>query len=189
MASLTLRELTASFPRPGRLDVIHLRPARRAATISVSEALAVAGHGLQGDHTGDRSRRAAAASHGRRQVTLIQAEHLRVVGSLLGLDRPIDDELPRRNLVVSGLNLLAARSLFKDRRLLMRIGEATLEVTGPCDPCSLMEQLLGPGGLNAMRGHAGVTAAVIEGGLMAVGDAVTVFQLQSPDDAAAYQAA
>jgi MOSC domain-containing protein YiiM len=189
MAGLTLRELTASFPRPGRLEAIHLRPARHAATVRVAEALALAGHGLQGDHTGDRPRRSAAASHHRRQVTLIQAEHLRVVGSLLGVDEPVDSALLRRNLVVSGLNLLAARSLFKDRRLLLRIGGATLEVTGPCDPCSLMEQSLGPGGLNAMRGHGGVTATVIEGGRMAIGDAVTVVQFQPPDDTLAYQAA
>jgi len=189
MAGLTLRELTASFPRPGRLEAIHLRPARHAPTVRVTDAIAVAEHGLQGDHTGDRPRRAAAASHHRRQVTLIQAEHLQVVGSLLGLDGPIDDALLRRNLVVSGLNLLAARSLFKDRRLLLRIGEATLEITGPCDPCSLMEEALGAGGLNAMRGHGGVTAAVIGSGRMAVGDAVRVVELQSPGDTLANQAA
>ena len=189
MASLTLRELTASFPRPGRLEAIHLRPARHAATVRVTEALAIAGHGLQGDHTGDRPRRAVAASHHRRQVTLIQAEHLSVVGSLLGRDGPIDEALTRRNLVVSGLNLLASRSLFKDRRLLLRIGEATLEITGPCDPCSLMEQALGFGGLNAMRGHGGVTAAVVTGGRIAIGDAVTVVDLQLPDDTLEYRPA
>jgi MOSC domain-containing protein YiiM len=187
MAGPTLRELTASFPRPGRLEAIHLRPARHAATVRVTEATAVAGDGLQGDHTADRPRRAAAASHHRRQVTLIQAEHLQVVGSLLGLDGPIDDAVLRRNLVVSSLNLLAARSLFKDRRLLLRIGEATLEVTGPCDPCSLMEAALGPGGLNAMRGHGGVTATVIGGGRLAIGDPVAVVEFQPPDNTTAYQ--
>ena len=39
MAGLTLRELTASFPRAGRLQAIHLRPARHAATVRVTEAL------------------------------------------------------------------------------------------------------------------------------------------------------
>jgi MOSC domain-containing protein YiiM len=74
----------------------------------------------------------------------------------------------RRNLVVSGINLLA----LKNARL--QVGGALLELVGPCQPCSRMEEAIGAGGYAAMRGHGGMTARVVSGGPLRVGDRVAV---------------
>ncbi len=159
MSSVTLAELMARFPAAGRVEWIGPRPARRQAMQPVERVGVLAPQGLEGDRYAGRG--------GQRAVTLIQAEHLDVLASLTGR-ADVDSGDLRRNVVVRGLNLLA----LKDRRF--RVGSALLEATGPCDPCSRMEEVLGEGGYNAMRGHGGITARVIEPGEFGVGDAVAV---------------
>lgn len=154
-----LRTLMETFPAAGRLEWIGLRPARRAPVQAVNHVEVLNDQGLDGD-------RAARSSGGTRQVTLIQREHLAAVAQLLQRDA-VDPALLRRNLVVSGINLLA----LKDERF--RIGDVLFEGTGPCEPCSRMEEGLGAGGYNAMRGHGGITARVLEGGVITLGDAVS----------------
>ncbi|WP_120800053.1 MOSC domain-containing protein [Thiocapsa rosea] len=153
----SLSDLLVRFPHSGEVAWIGRRPARRAEMIHCTEVTVLAGRGLEGDHYAGRS--------GSRGVTLLQAEHLAVLGALLRRN-PIDPALLRRNLVIFGVNLLA----LKGQRF--RIGTAVLEGTGPCPPCSRMEDALGPGGYNAMRGHAGLNARVITGGIIRLGDAV-----------------
>ena len=90
---------------------------------------------------------------------------LNEISSILGLKR-IDPKLTRRNIVVSGINLLSLK------HHQFRIGDVTLETTGICAPCSRMEENLGAGGYNAMRGHGGITATVIEDGEIKLGDSM-----------------
>jgi MOSC domain-containing protein YiiM len=151
----TLADLAATLPQVGVVRWIGVRPARQAAPHACETVAAVAGQGLAGDRY---------TSGGKRAVTLIQAEHLDTLGELLGT-RP-DPATLRRNIVVSGINLLALRK----RRF--RIGSALLEGTGTCDPCSRMEDALGPGGWNAMRGHGGITATIVASGTIRLGDPV-----------------
>ena len=167
-----LRELTRRFSRSGAVEAILLRPRRGVAPISVDSALAHAGRGLEGDRAAESA--GPAPGGGKRQVTLFQAEHLPLVAMWAGCDA-IDPKLLRRNLVISGINLAAARSPFADQLLHVRIGpEVILSITGPCDPCSKMEAALGVGGYKALRGHGGMTARVLEGGRVRVGDEVRV---------------
>ena len=159
-----LARLFAQLPRAGRVEWIGVRPARDVPMRQVADASATTGRGLAGDRY--------AGGSGKRGVTLIQAEHLPAIAALSGHDAVAPATL-RRNVVVSGIALAA----LKDRRF--RIGAVLLEGTGPCDPCSRMEAALGPGGYNAMRGHGGICARIVEGGELRLGDAV----VPEPDDA------
>lgn len=180
MHTANLRELTQHFSQPGQLEAIYLRPERGQPCLSANQVQAIAHRGLQGDRASVRP--SLQASGSKRQVTLLQAEHLPVIAALTG-HASIDPALLRRNLVVSGLNLLAAKALFKDQPLHLLIGEVVMEVTGPCEPCSRMEQVLGKGGYNAMRGHGGVTARIVRGGILRTGDAVQVIAAETDAEA------
>ena len=153
---MSIQNLLDTLPQRGRLELILVRPERRAPPVRVDAVRALPGRGLEGDH------RSARSSTSARQVTLIQAEHLPVIAALSGAEAT--PEQLRRNLVVSGINLLA----LKGRRF--RIGSAMFEGAGLCHPCSRMEAAFGPGGYNAVRGHGGLLARVLEQGEIRVGD-------------------
>jgi MOSC domain-containing protein YiiM len=158
----TIRDLNAPPHVAGRVDAIVVRGSPRDPARRVERTQALAGIGLADDRLGQRGE----AELSTRQVTLIQAEHLDVIAKLARVAQ-LDPVGLRRNLVVSGINLLA----LKNARL--KLGDSVvLEIVGPCQPCSRMEETIGPGGYAAMRGHGGMTARVIEGGPIAVGDAV-----------------
>lgn len=153
----SLKELINTIAHPGELVWIGLRPERRAP-MEIVEQAEITPDGLAGDHT-SKGREVS----GKRGVTLIQHEHLVVIGAYLHHEA-IDPARLRRNLVIKGINLLA----LKGRTI--KIGTATLTVTGPCAPCSRMEEVLGTGGYSAVRGHGGVTARIIEPGTIRLGD-------------------
>jgi len=181
----SMAALLREFASRGRIEQICLRPGRDRTAESVQQAVAIAGVGLSGDRTAARV--STRPGGHKRQVTLIQAEHLPMLAAWSGRDA-VDAAMLRRNVVVSGLNLLSARALFAGEVFELHLGHrdegAVLEVTGPCDPCSKMEAVLGRGGYNAMRGHGGVTARVLRGGRFAVGDEVWVTTVTATTTAA-----
>ncbi len=155
----TLPELLAEVPQIGQVRWIGVRPESRGQMLELDAVEARREAGLTGDHARPGPRNA-------RQVTLIQWEHLAVASALLNRElSPVD---LRRNIAVAGINLFS----LKGRRF--RIGQALLETTGWCQPCARLEERLGPGTFQAIRGHGGITARVLEGGIIRLHDQVRV---------------
>jgi len=157
-----------TIPQQGKVEWIGLRPASKTPMNIVEYVRAEVEVGLVGD-------RFKSTHSTKRQVTMIQAEHIDALRSIL--NKPIIvPELLRRNIVVKGINLLA----LKDKKF--RIGNAIFETTGLCHPCSRMEVNLGEGGYNAMRGHGGITAKVISNGEIRLGDSVYFDGISTDED-------
>ena len=157
-----LKELMDLIPQTGRLEWIGVRPGKKEVLTELKSVRIEQGIGLEGD-------RFRGSVCGKRQVTLIQQEHLQVVANILGKSE-IDPGWIRRNLVVSRINLLSLKHQS------FQIGEVVLQTTGICAPCSRMEEILGPGGYNAMRGHGGITAKILQAGEIQIGDPVHLFK-------------
>lgn len=158
---MTIKELKDRHSGNGKLEWIGVRPQKKGDLISVESVFIDQDSGLEGDHY--------AKKKGERLVTLIQMEHLSVVSHFL--NKPVEPGMVRRNLVVSGINLNALHNVqFSIGR------DVVLEGTGYCHPCSRMEENLGKGGYNAMRGHGGITSKVIRGGDIKKGDEIVFYK-------------
>lgn len=152
----------------GRLIGIAWRPARQAPMQSVDSVLVTKERGVEGDHKG--------AKFPRRAVTVLAREDWEAALSDLGV---ADNELAwterRANLLVEAVRLPRALGAT------LRIGPLLIEVTYPTTPCRRMDEVR-PGLKRALypdwRG--GVTCRVLEGGCIAIGDAVEV--VQSPPE-------
>ena len=152
----TLKQLMQNLPQKGKVEWIGIRPEKRKP-LNIVESVTALESGLKGDHYAGRS--------GNRSVALIQQEHIAVIASLLHRDK-INPVALRRNIVVSSINLLA----LEGREF--KIGTTILKMTGPCRPCSHMEEVFGEGGYNAVRGHGGINACVISPGIIKLQDKV-----------------
>lgn len=110
---------------------------------------ALAGHGFEG---------CAHANPPRREVLLASKEHLDAVA--------VEPGAIRENVTVEGMDV---QQWPVGQRV--RVGGAVLEITMVCDPCQRMDALRQ--GLRAeIDGRRGMLAHVVEGGEIALGDAV-----------------
>lgn len=153
---LSLVERLKIVPQVGTVSWLGIRPSKGAPMIPRDEIHAIADHGIEGDRY---------RASGNRQATLMQAEHLPVLESLIG-NGAIGPEQLRRNILVRGINLV---SLQKQR---FAIGEAIFVGTSSCAPCDKMETALGEGAFQAMRGHGGICARIERSGVIRLGDRV-----------------
>jgi MOSC domain-containing protein YiiM len=131
---------------------IHLSTASRAPLLSRDQALAIENRGLDGDrHAKPNSRRA---------VLLMEHETLQHLGLAPGD--------VREQVTVKGLGLMQLP--FGSR---LRVGDAVLEVAGPCAPCTRMDEIR-TGLKHDLEGRRGRFVRVVQGGSFAVGDTFTI---------------
>jgi MOSC domain-containing protein YiiM len=152
---MEIQELMTRYAKAGKVVAISIRTQRLIAVQIINSVKAIEGKGLEGDRS----------KGGNRQVTFIQKEHIDAVASFLGKD-DLDFTLTRRNILVECINLVS----LKGKQF--QVGDAIFQCTGECHPCSRMEEALGKGGYNAMRGHGGITAKVIVSGELKTWDSV-----------------
>jgi MOSC domain-containing protein YiiM len=117
---------------------------------------AVAGKGLVGDRHFDR--------YSKGQITVVSTDQLAKAEEKLGYSIPMG--ATRRNITVEGLELpdvVGAR---------IRLGDVVVEVYRNASPCIGMEEAVGSGAQEALRGHSGIRGMIVEGGTISIGDTV-----------------
>ena len=133
-----------------------------------SEIEATPGAGLAGDRyalgIGYYSPRPT--DPGAREVTLFEAEVLDWLAAEHGIAFTPTEH--RRNLTTRGVSL---PSLLGRR---FRIGQVLLEGVKDCPPCTHLEGLVHKPVLHPLTDRGGLRARVVEGGLLRVGDALTL---------------
>ena len=140
---------------------------------SVHEVRAVPGRGLEGDrYFGGRGSYSGKASHGGREITLIEVESVEALfrgvvnadGQTLGIK--LSPAETRRNIATSGvpLNHLVDQEFW--------VGEVLMRGTRLCEPCRHLEDLTQKGVLSGLIHRGGLRARILTEGTIRVGDVI-----------------
>ena len=145
----------------GTIELIYVAPTATAPTVSVNEALAIPGVGLEGDRYA-LGKGTFSKPEPDFELTLIEAE------AIEALERDYNVELApgeaRRNLVTRGiaLNHLVGRDF--------QIGEVRAHGIRLCEPCDHLQRLTGRQLIKGLRHRGGLRAQILTPGSIRVGD-------------------
>src|SRR5437762_13372850 len=136
----------------GTVRAIFIKRQKGEKPVSLLSVQAIAG-GLEGDHHTGSSRK--------RQILLMSGDVLN--------ELQIEPGAIYENVVIDGIDVMPLREGQQ-----LRLGEALVDVTIPCDPCIQMDRVR-PGLREALNHRRGMFVKVISPGTVRVGDRVEVF--------------
>src|SRR3989440_11571154 len=139
----------------GTVESIHLIAEHGGPPAPADAVMGEPGRGLRGDR-----------HHGRQDgddLTLIEAEALERLAEANSVD--LLPGASRRNVTTRGVDL----GTLIGRRF--RVGEVVCEGEERCEPCRHLAELTEPEGLRGLV-HTGLSAGIVEGGTIRVGDAI-----------------
>ena len=140
----------------GSVVSMRLNVGSRKAMKEVDRARVITGQGIEGDRHLKED-----GSRSRRQILLMDRETLG--------DFSLDDGIIRENITVVGMDFASLEA--GDR---VSIGEdVVLEITGECEPCARMDEIRS-GLQHELDGRRGMLAYAENGGLISVGDVISV---------------
>jgi MOSC domain-containing protein YiiM len=148
----------------GTIEFIYIAPAATAPTLSVNEALAIPGVGLEGDRYALRQGTFFKPEPDF-ELTLIEAEAIEALKRDYNVDLAPGEA--RRNLVTRGiaLNHLVGCDF--------QIGEVKAHGIRLCEPCEHLQRLTGRQLIKGLRHRGGLRAQILTQGAIRVGDSLS----------------
>jgi MOSC domain-containing protein YiiM len=147
----------------GTIEFIYIAPAATAPALSVKEAHAIPGVGLEGDRYALRQGTFYKPEPDF-ELTLIEAEAIEALKRDYNVDLPPSEA--RRNLVTRGvaLNHLVGRDF--------QIGEVKAHGIRLCEPCDHLQRLTGRQLIKGLRHRGGLRAQILTPGAIRIGDSL-----------------
>src|SRR3990170_4975107 len=152
------------MPNNGSVHSMHIASVASEPTVSVEEARAVAGKGLEGDRYFSATGSWSSTPGSGRQVTLIELETIEALER--DYQTKIEPGQARRNIVTQGvaLNHLVGREF--------SAGEVVLRGLRLNEPCNHLASLTDEKVKQGLVHRGGLRADIVSGGVIRVGDEI-----------------